>query len=215
MNFNDTWWEVIRTQEDKEELEKTAGIYTVKQMAEKYSVSESKVRKVLAMYGIKPFKVTKASETNKRQKDHEIAYWARTFNGGKLRHVYYDMLKRCHGPKNKGYARYGARGITVCEEWRNDCCVFYRWAKENGYKEGLTIDRIDNNKGYCPENCRWTTWKVQTANRGNTRWLTFNGETKTLKEWSEVLGMSYQLLADRVYRYGWSVDKALTEIPKI
>ena len=139
-----------------------------------------------------------------------IQTWARTYNKGRIRHVYYGMLKRCYDDKNKAYHRYGGRGITVCDEWKNDCRNFYLWAKENGYREGLTIDRIDNNKGYSPDNCRWTTYKVQSANRECTRWIEFNGERKTLKEWADTIGLSYNVLADRIYRYGWSVEKALT-----
>ena len=121
------------------------------------------------------------------------------------------MLKRCHDPKNKGFAHYGARGIFVCDEWRENCRVFYQWARENGYEQGLTLDRIDNSKGYCPENCRWVTAKVQTMNRDCTRWVTFNGVKRTLKDWGEITKLGYKVLADRIYRYGWTVERALTE----
>lgn len=139
-----------------------------------------------------------------------IQTWARTYNKGRVRYVYYDMLKRCYDEKNKYFYRYGARGIIVCDEWKNDCRTFYAWAKDSGYCEGLTLDRIDNNKWYSPDNCRWTTYKVQTKNRECTRWIEFNGERKTLKEWADTIGISYNALSDRIYRYGWSVEKALT-----
>ena len=204
MNFNNVWYEVVTSEEDKEVLKNEAANMTAKEMCKTHNVSESKLRQVLNLYGIRPKTPYRAKIRN------PVSNWARTFNGGKLTSVYYNMLKRCHDPKNKGYKDYGARGITVCDEWRNDCCIFYKWARDNGYKEGLTIDRIDNNKGYSPDNCRWTTWKVQTVNRRNTRWILFNGEKKTLKEWSEALNISYQILADRIYRYGWSIERALT-----
>lgn len=204
MNFNDFWYNVVSSEEDIKKLKEEATNMTAKEMCIKYEVSEYKLRQVLKLHGLKP----KTPERDKIR--NPISNWARTFNGGKLTSVYYDMLKRCHDSKNKGYERYGARGIYVCEEWRNDCSNFYKWAKDNGYKKGLTIDRIDNSKGYSPDNCRWTTRKVQTDNRCNTRWVLFNGEKKTLKDWSKTLGISYQVLADRIYRYGWSIEKALT-----
>lgn len=218
MNFNDRWYEVIKTKEDRECLEAEAKTLTAKELAKKFNVSESKIRIVLRMYDIKPKKPMKEVSIKEKIKkpakiskeEHEILFWARTYNKGRLRYVYYDMLKRCYKSTDKGYARYGAKGITVCDEWKNKCFNFYKWAKENGYKEGLTIDRIDNNKGYSPDNCRWTTRKVQAVNRSCTRWIVFNEQKHTLKEWAEITGISYQVLADRIYRYGWTVDKALT-----
>ncbi len=204
MDFNDFWYNVVSSEEDIRELKETATDMTAKEMCIKYGVSEYKLRQVLRLYGLKPKTPERAKVRN------PISNWARTFNGGKLVSIYYDMLKRCHDPKNKGYKRYGARGIYVCEEWRNNCSSFYTWAKENGYRKGLTIDRIDNNKGYSPDNCKWTTWKVQTDNSCNTRWILFNGEKKTLKDWAATLDISYQVLADRIYRYGWSIERALT-----
>lgn len=94
-------------------------------------------------------------------------------NGNNTRHgmahhplyqVYRDMLQRCYNPKNQRYARYGGRGITVCAEWRADCVEFFNWAMANGYQRGLSIDRIDNDQGYGPENCRWATAAEQQHN---------------------------------------------------
>lgn len=83
----------------------------------------------------------------------------------KLYRVYWGMKQRCYNPNQKHYNRYGGRGITVCEEWKNDFQAFYDWSMSHGYKEGLTIDRIDNDGNYEPSNCRWVTQAEQNLNK--------------------------------------------------
>lgn len=90
------------------------------------------------------------------------------FENTKIIKVWKTMQDRCYNPKCVSYKNYGARGISVCDEWRNDRAAFCRWALANGYKEGLSIDRIDNDGDYSPENCRWVTRSVQNANRRKT-----------------------------------------------
>ena len=109
------------------------------------------------------------------------------------------MINRCRRENNDNYNRYGGRGIDVCSEW-DDFAEFQRWAIDNGYNEDLTIDRIDNDDGYCPENCRWVDTLTQGNNRTTNHVITYNGETHTIAEWSRILGIKYPTLYSRINR---------------
>lgn len=128
--------------------------------------------------------------------------------------VYYSMVRRCCAKNHKQYKDYGGRGITICDEWKNDFLTFYNWAMDNGYEIGLTIDRIDNNGNYCPQNCRWTTAKIQSNNRRNNHKLTAFSETKTITEWSNDTRCKINLdsLFHRIHR-GWPTELAII-LPK-
>lgn len=93
------------------------------------------------------------------------------------------MIGRCCYPSSVGYKKYGARGITVCDQWRESYESFRLWATENGFSQELEIDRIDNNLGYSPDNCRFVTRAANMRNRRNTRYITAHGETKSLADW--------------------------------
>jgi hypothetical protein len=118
------------------------------------------------------------------------------------------MIDRCYNENNNHYRNYGGRGIKVCDEWKI-VSVFREWAELNGYADFLTIDRIDNNGNYCPENCRWVSRKEQNNNTRRNRLITFNGETKNLVEWSEITGIHNNTLKDRL-NTGWTIEEALT-----
>ena len=114
--------------------------------------------------------------------------------GSKLYRVYCSMRERCEKPSNSEYHRYGGRGISVCAEWKNNKTAFFEWAMKNGYKEGLQIDRINNDGNYEPSNCRWATRKEQANNRRirvDVKIISFDGESHTLTEWSKITGLSY------------------------
>ena len=119
------------------------------------------------------------------------------------------MKARCYNPLSDNYNNYGSRGITVCDEWKNNFQNFYDWAVKNGYRDDLSIDRIDNDKGYFPENCRWETPKGQQRNKRNNRLLTRNGETHCLAEWAEITGINRSTISDRIDKMGWTVEKPL------
>ena len=127
----------------------------------------------------------------------------------KLYMIWKTMKQRCYNPKNKSYKNYGGREISICDEWINDFNSFYNWSIENNYKEGLSIDRIDNNGNYEPSNCRWTTRKTQSNNTRTNRYITINEQTKTLAEWCEVYNMKYQTVHSRLKK-GYNILDALT-----
>ena len=112
----------------------------------------------------------------------------------RLYRIYRQMKYRCNNPTYPEYKYYGGRGITVCEEWEKDIISFLLWANTNGYAENLSIDRIDNDLGYSPDNCRWTTESLQCRNRSSSYLFTYKGEIKCVKEWSKEVGLSYYKL---------------------
>lgn len=126
----------------------------------------------------------------------------------KLYGVWKSMRQRCSDPNWSRADSYVNKGVQVCPEWGN-YANFREWALRSGYTEGLSIDRIDNNGNYCPENCRWTTRKTQANNQSRNRWLTFNGETKTMSEWADIVDIPYCTIKRRIYS-GWSVERTLT-----
>lgn len=143
----------------------------------------------------------------------ENALLAATKHGmthSRLHQIWTMMKDRCFNQKSKRYVDYGGRGITVCEEWlgENGFINFYDWAMNNGYMDELSIDRIDNNGNYCPENCRWATIKEQQNNKRNNFLIEHNGETHTLAEWAEITGKNRSTIKSRV-KNGWNIEDAL------
>lgn len=108
--------------------------------------------------------------------------------------IWTEMKRRCFSPNCRSYPNYGGRGISVCDAWRHSFSSFRDWALANGYAENLTINRIDNDAGYSPENCTWSTMKAQANNRRSSRIITFDGKSHTVAEWSDLLGVPYPTL---------------------
>lgn len=123
-----------------------------------------------------------------------------------LRRKYLSMIQRCHNPKSSGYVKYGAKGTRVCDEWLNNYEKFKEWALSTGYKLGMTIDRIDNTKGYSPDNCRWATNIEQANNRTTNINITYKNKTMTLKQWCHELNLKYNTIFAR-YQMGYTGDE--------
>lgn len=130
--------------------------------------------------------------------------------GTRLYKIWNQMIQRTTNSKVRDYKYYGGRGITICKDWKESFEVFHKWANENGYAENLTIDRIDNSKGYQPDNCRWTTRKEQSNNTRYNHYLTYHGKTKTITDWAKDTGIKRCVLYERINKLGWDAQKALT-----
>lgn len=142
--------------------------------------------------------------------------WNRAIHGDNRvgqRHPLYKIwagiLRRCDNTHERNYERYGARGITVCNEWRN--YINFKRDMGDGFKPGLSIERIDNSGNYEPSNCRWATRKEQCRNRRSNLMITYRGETKPLAEWADLLGLVYARAQQRILKLGWSVERAFEE----
>lgn len=122
----------------------------------------------------------------------------------RLHNIWCDMHKRC-----KHHPMYGGRGIKVCDEWF-DYENFAKWARSNGYDDSLTIERIDVNGNYCPQNCKWISFAKQARNRTTTKLVNYRGREMSLAEAAEIAGIPYKLAHARLKK-GWSVDRALEE----
>lgn len=121
------------------------------------------------------------------------------------------MKKRCYEKNSSSYKNYGARGITVCDEWKNDPIAFYNWAKSNGFSEDLTLDRIDVNGNYCPENCRWTSRKEQNRNKRNNRFVQYSGQRMTIAEFCEITGKNAGSIDWRLNEGNFTEDEAVNK----
>ncbi len=119
----------------------------------------------------------------------------------RLYKIYHGIKKRCLNPNTRNYNNYGARGITICDEWLNDFVAFRDWALANGYNDTFSIDRIDVNGNYEPSNCRWTDRKTQCRNRQRNVFVEYQGEMIPLAEAAERTGIDYKVLHFR-YQHG-------------
>lgn len=135
------------------------------------------------------------------------------FFGTRIYKIWDSMKQRCFNPNNNAYNNYGGRGITVCNDWKNDFMSFYEWSINNGYSDNLTIDRINVNGNYEPSNCRWSDDIVQHNNTRKNPRIEYNGEIHTIPEWSRIIGLNVNTIKARIFKYHWSIEDALTTPP--
>lgn len=132
-----------------------------------------------------------------------------TKDNKRLYSIYNGVKKRCYSKAEPRYKDYGERGIKMCDEWLASFDNFADWSLSNGYSDKMTIERIDVNGDYCPENCKWITSQEQSFNKRTTRWVNYKGEHIQLKILCERENVCYDTVHDRIYKRGWSVDKAI------
>ena len=144
---------------------------------------------------------------SKPNKEHPIAKHG--YFGTRIYNTWAHMKQRCYNHKNASFKHYGAKGIKVCEEWQK-FVPFCDWAISNGYDDSLTLDRIDNNKDYSPENCRWVTIEVQNNNKSDTNLITYNGKTQSIAKWAKELNIKYTTLNKRILISKMPIEKAFT-----
>ena len=130
--------------------------------------------------------------------------------GTRLYRIWRGMKTRCSLKEDKHYADYGGRGISVCQEWQQSYELFRDWALENGYRDDLSIDRINNDGNYCPENCRWATLSQQSRNRRSNVYYELHGRRLTVSDWAEQSGIKAKTIRERLRR-GWELEKAIFE----
>lgn len=128
----------------------------------------------------------------------------------KIHLAHKNMIDRCYNQNNFSYKHYGGRGISVCDEWKNSRSSFVQWALASGHKIGLSLDRIDTEGDYSPDNCRWATLREQLLNQRRNHLITHNGVTKPLSLWAEEIGIRYDTLFRRISVYGMPTEKALS-----
>lgn len=158
--------------------------------------------KILKQKGVTQCKLCRYKNTVNHFQTHGLS-------NTRIYDLWQGIKNRCYKHSAQSYARYGARGITMCDEWKNDFTAFYKWAMLNGYSDELEIDRIDNDGNYCPDNCRWATHKEQANNRRTNVFITYQDKTLTLQQWAEEKGINESTLYSRIKRNGWSLDRAL------
>lgn len=122
--------------------------------------------------------------------------------------IWKGMKARCYNPRSQMYYLYGGRGIGICEKWRFDAKSFHDWSLSNGYMRGLSIERIDVNADYSPENCKWIPIREQNSNKRNTRYLMVNGEKKRLVDLAKEYNIKYSTIYSRI-KMGWPIEKAV------
>lgn len=132
------------------------------------------------------------------------------WTGARLYNIWHGMILRCYYKTQISYARYGGRGITVCDEWRHDFRTFRDWALANGYAANLTIDRRDNDGNYHPDNCRWITIQKQQCNRSTSRIIEWNGKRQAISEWARETGIRSTSIRYRLF-VGWPLERVFTE----
>ena len=134
--------------------------------------------------------------------DGKVAFSLTNWDNERIKSIFNGMKQRCYNTRNKAYRWYGAKGIKICDEWMKNPKLFEEWAMQNGYKNNLTIDRINENKDYSPNNCRWITGLDNTKYKSTTSLINVDGEIHSGKDWAKMLGFGHNLINTYIRKYG-------------
>lgn len=182
--------------------------HTIKEVQEFFGFpSYQSAKRYMLMHDIKHLAESRTGDNN--------ANYKHGGKGTRLYNIWCGMKNRCYNKKDAHYPRWGGRGIIVCSEWLLAFDNFQKWAMHNGYADDLSIDRIDNDGNYCPDNCRWIPMSEQNNNQRSNRLITYKGQTMNLKKWSDKLGINYGTLLSRLDESKWSVEKAFETPVKV
>lgn len=158
------------------------------------------------------FKKSNCNKCSWKERGLKSRKW-KTKEDRALKQTWRNMIDRCYLETDKRYRLYGAKGVTVCKEWKEDIYSFISWAKDNGYEKGLHLDKdilSDGLKIYSPETCKWVTHKENTNCTSRSKYITHNGKTQTLADWARELKFNYSRVNTRLH-LGWSFEKATKE----
>ena len=169
--------------------------YTITKPGGAYWLCQCDCGKISEVHGgnLKSGKSTNCGCLRKKHITHGLSK-TRIYN------IYIQIKERCYNKNNPAYPRYGGRGIEMCDDWKESFESFRNWSMSNGYSEELTIDRIDNNGNYCPDNCRWVSYEIQANNTRKNIYVSINGDVKTLSQWCRKTGVLYTTAYQRLRR---------------
>ena len=198
--------------ENNNHIGKTYGIYTLIEFLnekDKYGHYLYKGKcKICGYETVRPFShfsAPSAITNNCKHLDRNGNYYnfnKYNWSNERIGSIFNGIKDRCYNKNNKSYKWYGEKGVKVCKEWIDNPKLFENWALSNGYKDDLTIDRIDENKDYCPENCRWVTNINNAKYKSSTSLIEVDGETHTGKDWAKILGFGINLINNYIRKYG-------------
>lgn len=179
-----------------------------------YSKNNVRYHKCLCDCGNKTVVTTSKLTTGHTNSCGCLKNEAYNYKHGLRKHPLYrtwsNMKTRCYNPKTHNFKNYGGKGITVCDEWKNDFENFYKWAIKNGYIEGFSIERINNNIGYRSDNCRWIPKQLQGRNKIGNHKIQLGHSERCLSEWCLIFNLHYNTVENRINSLGWDPIKALT-----
>lgn len=185
----------------------TAGIFTiVERMPYKYKDNHALYRGICNECGFE--RIAKYSDLKESTKcthirmDGKVGFCKTSWSNNRIKKIFHGMKQRCYNKESSTYRWYGAKGIQVCNEWMDNPLSFEEWAIQNGYDDDLTIDRIDEDKGYSPDNCRWIPNPQNAKYKSTTSLINVNGEEHTGRDWSGILGLGTNVINTYVRRYG-------------